>query len=63
MSSSVNGESMKRLMDIVITSNFELKTIDMILDNASYYYSKDIEECRQNLGKITFIFYQLIHPI
>ncbi|MDR2345742.1 MAG: transposase [Planctomycetaceae bacterium] len=28
----------------------------MILDNASYYHSKEVEEYRKKLGKIKFVF-------
>ncbi|MDR1383816.1 MAG: IS630 family transposase [Planctomycetaceae bacterium] len=53
---SVNSESMKRLMDQLIRHNPKAKTIYMIMDNASYCHSKDVEAHRQQLGKIEFIF-------
>jgi hypothetical protein len=54
---------MKRLMDKLIENNPESKTIDMILDNASYYHSKDVEAYRKKLDKIKFIFLPPIRPI
>jgi hypothetical protein len=59
---SVNSESMKRFMAQLIANNPKSKMIDMILDNANYYHSKDIEEYRQKLGKITFIFLPTYSP-
>jgi transposase len=53
---SVNTESVKRLMDQLIKDNPNAPTIYLILDNASYYHSKEVEEYRKNLGKIKFIF-------
>ncbi|MDR2346805.1 MAG: IS630 family transposase, partial [Planctomycetaceae bacterium] len=56
ISPSVNSESVKRLMDKLIENNPEAKTIYMILDNARYYHSKEVEEYRKKLGKIIFVF-------
>jgi transposase len=53
---SVNSESVKRLMDQLIKDNPNAQTIYIILDNASYYHSKEVEEYRKKLGKIIFIF-------
>jgi transposase len=53
---SVNSESVKRLMAQLIKDNPNAQTIDIILDNASYDHSKEVEEYREELGKIKFIF-------
>jgi transposase len=59
---SINTESMKRLMDQLIKSNPDSKIIYMILDNASYCHSKEVEDYRQHLGKITFLFLPTYSP-
>jgi transposase len=53
---SVNSESVIRLMEQLIENNPDAQTIYIILDNASYYHSKEVEEYRKKLGKIKFLF-------
>jgi transposase len=43
-------------MDQLIKDNPNAPTIYLILDNASYYHSKEVEEYRQQLGKIKILF-------
>jgi transposase len=43
-------------MHEVKKKNPKAKKITFILDNASYYYMKDIEAYRQKLGNIEFVF-------
>ncbi|MDR2406531.1 MAG: IS630 family transposase [Bacteroidales bacterium] len=59
---SVHSESMKRLMDLLIQNNPDAKTIYLILDNAGYCHSKEVERYRQQLGKIIFIFLPTYSP-
>jgi hypothetical protein len=44
---SVNSESMKRFMAQLIAKNPKSKMIDLILDNAGYCHSKEVEEYRK----------------
>jgi NAD(P)-dependent dehydrogenase (short-subunit alcohol dehydrogenase family) len=44
---SVNSESMKRFMAQLIAKNPKSKMIDLILNNAGYCHSKEVEEYRQ----------------
>jgi transposase len=53
---------MKRLMDQLIQKNPKAKTIYVILDNAGYCRSKEVEKYREQLGKITFLFLPTYSP-
>ncbi|MDR2440390.1 MAG: IS630 family transposase [Planctomycetaceae bacterium] len=53
---AVNSESVIRLMEQLIKNNPKAKKIYIILDNASYYHSKEVEAYRKKLGKIIFLF-------
>jgi hypothetical protein len=46
---SVNTESVKRLMDQLIKENPNAPTIYLILDNASYDHSKEVELVREKV--------------
>ncbi|MDR2643841.1 MAG: IS630 family transposase [Planctomycetaceae bacterium] len=59
---TINRESMKRLMNNVVKKNRKAIKIYMILDNARYYYCKEVEEYRQKLGKIEFMVLPLYSP-
>jgi transposase len=52
---SINSESMKRLME-QLSRGHPIGVVSMILDNARYCPSKAVEEYRQDLGNIVFIF-------
>lgn len=53
---SINSESMKRLIEQLKKNNPNAQTIYLILDNAGYGHSKAVEQYRQQLGNIVFIF-------
>ncbi|MDR1493690.1 MAG: transposase, partial [Planctomycetaceae bacterium] len=58
---SINSESMKRLME-QLSRRHPNGVVSMILDNAKYCPSKVVEEYRQDLGAIVFLFLPTYSP-
>lgn len=53
---SVNSQSTQRLIDQILASNKESKTIYLISDNARYYRNKELQEYINENSKIRWIF-------